>query len=166
MNKGSIATWTTATVLAAGAITGTAIAASGQATASGSTASEQGSAGGKQWLAAMDTDHDGTVSQDEMTTYMVAQFKKANPDHDSTLDASEMAVFRKDVLGTASGSSAGGKQWLAVMDTDHDGTVSQDEMTTIMVAQFKKADADHDGTLDANELAVLRKNLMAAGKSQ
>jgi hypothetical protein len=62
----------------------------------------------------------------------------------------------------AAGSSSGGKQWLAVMDTDHDGTVSKQEFTAYMNAQFDKADADHDGTLDAKELQTLRKNLAIA----
>jgi Ca2+-binding EF-hand superfamily protein len=63
-----------------------------------------------------------------------------------------------------SGNSSGGKQWLAVMDTDHDGSVSKQEFTTYMEAQFDKADADHDGTLDGNELEQLRKNLTIATK--
>ncbi len=64
---------------------------------------------------------------------------------------------------TASGTS-GAKQWLAAMDTDHDGTVSKQEFTTYMDAQFDKADVDHDGTLDAKELEQLRKNLSLATK--
>ena len=64
---------------------------------------------------------------------------------------------------TGSGMS-GGKQWLALMDTDHDGTVSKQEFTTYMDAQFDKADVDHDGTLDAQELEQLRKNLAIATK--
>jgi hypothetical protein len=59
---------------------------------------------------------------------------------------------------------SGGKHWLAAMDTDHDGTVSKQEFTTYMQAQFDKADADHDGTLDANELDQLRKSLSIATK--
>jgi Ca2+-binding EF-hand superfamily protein len=59
-----------------------------------------------------------------------------------------------------------GKQWLAAMDPDHDGTVSQEELDAYMNAQFKKADVDNDGTLDANELAQFRKSLLAIGKSQ
>jgi hypothetical protein len=64
---------------------------------------------------------------------------------------------------TAVGAS-GGKLWLAAMDVDQDGTVSKQEFTTYMQAQFDKADADHDGTLDANELEQLRKNLAMATK--
>jgi hypothetical protein len=59
----------------------------------------------------------------------------------------------------AAGSASGGKQWLAAMDADHDGTVSKKEFTTYMEAQFDKVDIDHDGTLDASELEQLRKNL-------
>lgn len=62
------------------------------------------------------------------------------------------------------GNVSAGKQWLAVMDTDHDGTVSKHEFTAYMEAQFDKADADHDGTLDAKELEQLRKNLAVATK--
>jgi Ca2+-binding EF-hand superfamily protein len=62
------------------------------------------------------------------------------------------------------GNSPGGKQWLAAMDTDHDGSVSKQEFTAYMEAQFDKADADHDGTLDANELDQLRKNLSITTK--
>ncbi len=64
----------------------------------------------------------------------------------------------------ATASSSGGKQWLASMDTDHDGTVSKQEFTTYMEAQFDKADVDHDGTLDAKELEQLRKNLLVVPK--
>jgi Ca2+-binding EF-hand superfamily protein len=62
------------------------------------------------------------------------------------------------------GNASEGKQWLAVMDTDHDGLVSKQEFTAYMEAQFDKADADHDGTLDRNEWEQLRKNLAIATK--
>lgn len=62
------------------------------------------------------------------------------------------------------GDPSGGKQWLAAMDTDHDGTVTKKEFTAYMEAQFDRVDADHDGTLDANELGQLRKNLAIATK--
>jgi Ca2+-binding EF-hand superfamily protein len=48
------------------------------------------------------------------------------------------------------------------MDTDNDGTVSKQEFTAYMNAQFDKAHVDHDGTLDAKELDQLRKNLAIA----
>ena len=62
------------------------------------------------------------------------------------------------------GNLSGAKQWLAVMDTDHDGSVSKQEFMDYMKAQFDKADADHDGTLDGKELEQLRRNLAIAAK--
>jgi len=71
-----------------------------------------------------------------------------------------MIVGITDASGQkSSGNPSGAKLWLAAMDTDHDGTVSKQEFTAYMEAQFDKADADHDGTLDRNELELLRKNL-------
>jgi Ca2+-binding EF-hand superfamily protein len=70
------------------------------------------------------------------------------------------------LLGTilSVATESGGKQWLAAMDTDHDGSVSKQEFNAYMESQFDKADADHDGTLDAKELEQLRKNLAIATK--
>jgi Ca2+-binding EF-hand superfamily protein len=64
---------------------------------------------------------------------------------------------------TASNESVA-KHWLTAMDPDNDGTVSKQEFTTYMEAQFDKADPDHDGTLDQKELEQLRKNLRIAEK--
>jgi Ca2+-binding EF-hand superfamily protein len=59
----------------------------------------------------------------------------------------------------SSANSSGAKIWFSSMDKDGDGTVSKQEFTAYMEAQFDKADADHDGTLDRNEMEQLRKNL-------
>jgi len=66
----------------------------------------------------------------------------------------------------AGDGQAGGKQWLAAMDTDHYGAVSKEKFNACMVAQFAKADVDHDGTLDAQELEQLRKDSAIATKPQ
>jgi hypothetical protein len=69
------------------------------------------------------------------------------------------------VAGVANGqqpatSSAAGKRWVGLMDTDNDATVSKQEFLNYMSVQFDKADVDHDGTLDAAELTQLRKALL------
>jgi hypothetical protein len=61
-------------------------------------------------------------------------------------------------------NSSTAKLWLTAMDKDNDGTVSKEEFTAYMQAQFDKADTDHDGTLDRTELEQLRKNLGIATK--
>jgi hypothetical protein len=60
---------------------------------------------------------------------------------------------------SGSGNASGAKLWVAAMDKDSDGTVSKQEFTAYMEAQFDKADADHDGTLTRSEMEQLRKNL-------
>lgn len=75
-----------------------------------------------------------------------------------------MIVGNTTASGQKTSGNSGAKQWLAAMDTDHDGTVSKEEFTSYMGAQFDKADSDHDGTLDGSELAQLRKNLAIANK--
>jgi len=78
--------------------------------------------------------------------------------------AAVLLIAMAVAITTASGqksspSLSGGKLWLSAMDTDHDSTVSKQEFTSYMEAQFDKADVDHDGTLDKAELEQLRKNL-------
>jgi Ca2+-binding EF-hand superfamily protein len=75
-------------------------------------------------------------------------------------------LFLGTIVGitTASGQKtastpSGAKLWLTAMDSDHDGTVSKQEFTDYMQAQFDKADTNHDGTLDRKEMEQLRKNL-------
>jgi Ca2+-binding EF-hand superfamily protein len=81
--------WTIAAVLLMGTIAGI-TSASGQKSSANSSAA-------KLSLAALDTDHDGTVSKQEFLAYMEAQFDKADTDHDGTLDRSELEQLRKDL---------------------------------------------------------------------
>jgi Ca2+-binding EF-hand superfamily protein len=85
---------------------------------------------------AIDTDKDGTVSMDEIKASMKhamkgmhekgeAAFKKADADHDGTLDKEE-----------AKGMPRVAKNFDAI-DTDHDGTVSMNEIHAFMKAQHK-----------------------------
>jgi Ca2+-binding EF-hand superfamily protein len=168
MKTNRTSSWTIGAVLAIGMIAGIP-AASGQKTSGDSS-------GAKLWLSAMDTDKDGTVSKQEFLSYMAAQFEKADPDHDGTLDKNEMEQLRQN-LGIApkqdsttaadqntSANSAGAKLWMSAMDKDKEGTVSKQEFLSFMDAQFDKADPDNDKVLDKKEMALLRKNLGIAAK--
>lgn len=127
--------------------------------------------GTKLWLTAMDKDKDGTVSKEEFTAYMQAQFDKADPDNDGTLDRNELGQLQK-ILGlptastqkTSSSTSSEPRLSMTALDKDNDGTVSKQEFIAYMQAKFDKADADHDGTLDRNELEQLRKSLGISAK--
>jgi len=142
----------------------------GVTNASGQKSSSNQS-GTKLWLTAMDRDKDGTVSKEEFTAYMQAQFDKADTDNDGTLDRNELGQLQK-ILGlptastqkTSSSTSSGPRLSMTALDKDNDGTVSKQEFIAYMEAQFDKADADHDGTLDRNELEQLRKSLGISAK--
>jgi len=154
--------WIVATVLLIGTV--------GATDGLGQKASKNPS-GTRVWLIAMDTDHDGTVSKEEFSAYMEAQFDKADADHDETVDKNEMEQLRR-ILGitnassqeTSTRGSSGPKLSMTALDKDNDGTVSKQEFIAYMQVQFDKADGDHDGTLDRNELEQLRKNLGIAAK--
>jgi Ca2+-binding EF-hand superfamily protein len=157
MKTHSTSPWTIVAFLLIGMIVGI-TPASGQN-------SSGNSSGAKLWVTAMDKDRDGTVSKEEFTAYMDAQFDKADPDHDGVLDRKEMELLRKNLgIAESASNSSGAKLWLTSMDKDGDGTVSKQEFTAYMGDQFDKADADHDSTLDRNEMEQLRKNLGIAEK--
>ena len=90
-------------------------------------------------LAALDTDHDGTVSLDEAKKAAEVMFDKLDRDHDGTLT-------RRELRGRLSAKE------FAAEDTDKDGTISKDEYLAIVEQRFKAADTDNDGTLTRQEL--------------
>ena len=135
-------------------------------TASGQQAA-MGTSGAKLWMSAMDKDNDGTVSKQEFTAYMEAQFDQADVDHDGILDKNDLEQLRKNwgIVSTDSAQNPpGAKLSLTAMDKDHNGKVTKKEFTAYMEAQFDKADTDHDGTVDRKEMEQLRKNLGFATK--
>lgn len=95
-------------------------------------------AGVKSFLAAVDTDHDETVTLDEIKTYAIARFQAMETDKDGTLDALEL----KGRL-----SATGFKQAGAGADI----TIDQAGFLAYVEKLFKEAN-DSDGTLDAKEL--------------
>jgi Ca2+-binding EF-hand superfamily protein len=92
----------------------------------------------KTFLAAVDTDHDGTVTLDEVKTYAAARFKALETDKDGTLDAKEL----KGRL-----SATGFKK----ANADADKTIDENEFVAYVEKLFKEAN-DGDDTLDAKEL--------------
>jgi len=67
-------------------------------------------------LAALDTNHDGTVSLDEAKKAAELMFDKLDRDHDGTLT-------RRELRGRLSAKE------FAAADTDKDGTISKDGLT-------------------------------------
>ena len=90
-------------------------------------------------LAALDTDHDGTLSLDEAKKAAEIVFDKVDRDHDGTLTARELR------------GRLSAREFTAA-DTDKDGTLSKDEYLAVVERRFKAADTDNDGTLSRREL--------------
>jgi Ca2+-binding EF-hand superfamily protein len=93
----------------------------------------------QQW----DTDHDGTLSVDEIKKAAVARFEELDRNHKGHLSRSQLA-------GTLT------LQQFRKADKNKDGTLDQDEFLSIFEELFQAADRDHDGTLDKTELGSSR----------
>ncbi len=90
-------------------------------------------------LAQLDTDHDGTVSLDEVKKAADTRFDALDTDHDGKLEA-------KELTGVVSARA------LKKADTDKDGTLDKAEFEGIATYRFQKADTNQDGTLDDKEM--------------
>ena len=89
----------------------------------------------EQW----DTDHDGTLSVDEIRKAAIARFQELDRNHKGRLSRNQLAgalTFRQ----------------FRKADKDKDGTVDQDKFLSVVEERFQAADKDHDGTLDKKEL--------------
>ena len=89
----------------------------------------------QQW----DTDHDGTLSADEVKKAADARFDALDGDHDNTLD-------RKELRGIVSAAE------MTKADGDKDKTLDKTEYGAVAAERFKAADPDQDGTIDKKEL--------------
>ena len=89
----------------------------------------------QQW----DTDHDGTLSLDEIKEAAVARLEELDRNHKGTLTRSQLA-------GIVS------YQQFRQTDKDKDGTLDKTEFLSLVEKLFQEADKDHDGTLDKKEL--------------
>jgi Ca2+-binding EF-hand superfamily protein len=89
----------------------------------------------QQW----DTDHDGTLSVDEIKKAALARFEELDRNHKGRLSRNQLA----GVLAF---------QQFRQADKGKDGTLNKDEFLSVVEKLFQAADKDHDGTLDKTEL--------------
>jgi len=90
----------------------------------------------------LDTNHDGSLSPDELAAGRPMRMRAAGPP--------PVGEGRRDGMA---GRMAG--QWQARMfdriDTNHDGKLSKDEFVAGQLMRFDRMDADHDGNLTKAE---------------
>ena len=89
----------------------------------------------QQW----DTDHDGTLSVDEIKKSALARFEALDRNHKGRLNRNQLG----GVLTF---------QQFRQADKDKDGTLDKNEFLSVVDKLFQAADKDHDGTLEKTEL--------------
>lgn len=115
-------------------------------------------------LAALDTNHDGLISADEIRNAASA-LKALDKDGDGQLTGEEMRPRRPDGGGRGDrreGGPGGGGQspddmvnTLMAFDKNLDGKLSKDELPERMQGLFDRADANHDGFLTPEEIRTV-----------
>lgn len=93
-------------------------------------------AGNKAQFAALDANHDGVVTKDELVAAMTARFGSAPP---------QPIVDRI----------------FASLDTNGDGKATADEVEKHAEERFDKWDTNHDGTLSPEEIQAGQQAMMA-----
>jgi Ca2+-binding EF-hand superfamily protein len=125
--------------LAAAAIAQTASPPASSAAADGMSF-EAWAAGARARLMALDTDHDGRISKDEMAAGggMMGRRAAANPSAGGDAPRRDPArMFER-------------------MDTNNDGYLDAAEINAMLARRFARMDANHDGVLTADERGAMR----------
>ena len=91
------------------------------------------------FLLKWDTDHDGTLSVEEIKKAADARFEALDRKHEGYLTRSQLA-------GMVS------FQQFRKADSDHGGKLDQAKFLSLVEKLFQNADMDHDGKLDQREL--------------
>lgn len=117
----------------------------------------------------IDTNHDGAASREEWVAYGFhdAGFTAIDTDHDGRVTVAELRAFRlKNAKTDAERAALKAENpkfdpalTILMADTDHDGTVSEEEWVAYGGhggAGFAPMDANHDGKLTVEELTAWR----------
>ena len=91
------------------------------------------------FLQRWDTDHDGTLSVEEVREAATAQFEKLDRRHRGKLSRNQLAGIVTF-------------QQFRAADKDHKGTLDKFEFLALVELLFERADKNHNGTLDKREL--------------
>jgi Ca2+-binding EF-hand superfamily protein len=87
------------------------------------------------------------VTRAQMQQEVEQRFKEMDANHDGVLTENELG--------------SNGARMMARLDTNQDGKVTLEEMTTATLARFDRADANHDGILTPDERAAARDAMRA-----
>jgi Ca2+-binding EF-hand superfamily protein len=110
-------------------------------------------------FARLDTNGDGYVDKSEVRGPLAEHFDAIDSDHDGRLSREELKAARAahGMKGNKAGKEGKGGG-LAMLDADHDGRVSWAEFSAGIKAHFDRLDANHDGYLDATEARMAHRH--------
>jgi len=119
-------------------------------------------------LIAMDADHDGIVSQKEMTKALAA-LRKVPKDKQGNITTPDKAATDPNAAGAdaglAQGAVADGRNNNEVMgrfmqmDSNHDGVLSPNEVPPQQQVMLRAADTNRDGVIDATEMQAFSRKM-------
>lgn len=101
----------------------------------------------KNWFAALDTNSDGVISQEEISQRQAERFKRMDTNGDGVLSVDELHT------GLQRERAEGMHKW---MDSDGDGQVSLEEFTAVQSKRFSMMDTDGDGKISKDEIQQRR----------
>ena len=99
---------------------------------------------------AMDTDGDGKISAAEFAAHHSAMLMEADLNGDGKVTLDEMKQAREKRREERE------KRFFDSLDTNHDGAITEAELTARPNPMFDKLDANKDGFLSADELKAAR----------
>lgn len=89
-------------------------------------------------LEKVDTNHDGTITSDEIKAASAERFKRMDKNADGAITAEEAPRLFNDP------------------DANHDGMVTADELSARALDRMKRADANGDGMVTAEEREAMK----------
>lgn len=115
-------------------------------------------------IAAMDLNHDGSITKAEARTARETEFRAVDTDHDGFLSQAERDARRAQFAAmrpegaSAKGDRGGGHGGRE--DTNGDGKISHDEFMNAPYRLFERLDTNHNDVIEASELAAARTRAM------
>ena len=112
-----------------------------------------GPRGEHQRFEMMDTDGDGNITTAEIDAHQASVFAEIDADSDGKLTAAEMTEFHemKRQMAEKERQAKGQKRMMAKLDTNKDGTITEDEFSIRPRDMLERLDTDKDGVITRAE---------------
>jgi Ca2+-binding EF-hand superfamily protein len=119
----------------------------------------------------MDTNGDGKISPEEHEAGAKKMFEKMDANKDGKVTAAEMDAAHDEIAGKAGKAHMkapmmSSAEKIKVLDTNHDGVLSEEEHVAGAKMMFDKMDADKDGLLTKAEMEAGHAKMMSRANAK